>query len=56
MQSIMREKTKVSAFEYAIASIANPGSANNMIPETRKEELKRLKKILLQNAKKLKQS
>ena len=46
-------KTKVSAFEFAIASVADPESANNMIPETRKEELKRRKHDLLSKAKEL---
>lgn len=52
----MNNKTKVSAFEFAIASVADPESAKNMIPETRKEELKMRKKNLIQTAKKLKQS
>lgn len=49
----MNNKTKVSAFEFAIASVADPESAKNMIPETRKEELKRRKNNLLSTSKKL---
>lgn len=43
------EKIKVSAFEYAIAQVASPEESENMIPETRQEEIERRTKSMREN-------